>query len=169
MDSSSIFLDHFFYQGECSSYRLDEEQYQPILDQMLAADREKTESLLKSKGEERMRFKCFVYIITNVITNTITIFSQQEGWPLAWCSKGWILRHGAMFGRFWECKLAKFCSESSPKDYAECSQKQQIIINFRLWTWWTWPLKEDTSLSSSLTTHQSTSGFCTLLFISPFS
>ena len=33
-----LFRPLFFYQGECSSYRLDEEQYQPILDQMLAAD-----------------------------------------------------------------------------------------------------------------------------------
>ena len=40
-------------------YRLNEDQFQPVLDRMLAADRETTEALLKSKGEERMRFGTF--------------------------------------------------------------------------------------------------------------
>ena len=42
-------------------HRLNEEQFQPVLEQMLAADREKAEALLKSKGEERMRFGYFDY------------------------------------------------------------------------------------------------------------
>ena len=36
-------------------HRLTEEQFQPVLERMLAMDRDATEALLKSKGEERMR------------------------------------------------------------------------------------------------------------------
>ena len=37
-------------------HRLDEEQFQPVLERMLATDRETVEALLKSKGEERLRY-----------------------------------------------------------------------------------------------------------------
>ena len=37
-------------------HRLNEEQFQPVLERMLATDRDATEALLKSKGEERMRW-----------------------------------------------------------------------------------------------------------------
>ena len=37
-------------------HRLDEEQFQSVLERMLAMDRVTVEALLKSKGEERMRY-----------------------------------------------------------------------------------------------------------------
>ena len=38
---------------------MNEEQFKPVLELMLESDREKTEALLKSKGEERMRWEFF--------------------------------------------------------------------------------------------------------------
>ena len=40
-------------------YRMNEEHFKPVLELMLESDREKTEALLKSKGEERMRWEFF--------------------------------------------------------------------------------------------------------------
>ena len=44
-------------------HRLDTEQFQPVLNQMLEDDRESTEALLRSQGEERLRFLHILILI----------------------------------------------------------------------------------------------------------
>ena len=44
--------------------RLTEEQFRPLLEAMLDNDRVKTEQMLKTIGEERMRFPSFILLLS---------------------------------------------------------------------------------------------------------
>ena len=66
-----------------SMCRLTEEQYRPLLETMLDKDRVKTEQLLKTIGEERMRFTYFEFL---------DISHLQEGRTVARRCKRWLLR-----------------------------------------------------------------------------
>ena len=63
--------------------RLTEEQYRPLLETMLDKDRVKTEQMLKTIGEERMRFTYFMFL---------DLSHLQEGWTAPRRCQGWLLR-----------------------------------------------------------------------------
>ena len=71
-----------------SMCRLTEEQYRPLLETMLDKDRVKTEQMLKTIGEERMRLT-YIELVGPKFTSHL-----QEGWTVAGRCKRWLLRIG---------------------------------------------------------------------------
>ena len=143
--------------------RLTEEQFRPLLEAMLDNDRVKTEQMLKTIGEERMRFPSFIRFSFSVSVSPFPFtFSQLH----FMCRRAGRLLDVAKDGYYDSDKCVSDFKKVIIKDRISLSMGcpwyiYELWINHkqisRLWTLWSLPLGGSTNQCSWSTTPPYTS------------